>query len=151
MATNYQILLLQQDVALVDKALNNLNYSYHKVLEIELNEDMALDQFELFDSYSSRFMRMYEVLVNQLIKSILIYKRERKLTHLDNMNKAEQLGLITNAQDIDEIRKLRNMVAHEYVETEWIAIYKALLEYTPKLRKCVDLSTMYAQDIIDSH
>ena len=125
--------LLAHEIQVLDRSIDNMNYSLSKVENIDLDHNLSPDQYEIFDSFSSRFMRLYEVLFNQVIRTTLALFNELKLTNLDNMNKAEQLDLITSVSDLDEVRKLRNQVAHEYLDYEWIPIYKQLLESSKTL------------------
>ena len=109
-----------------------------KVEKIDLEADLSNDDFELFGSFSSRFLRLYEVLFNQVIRTTLGLLRESQKTVLDNMHKADQLYLITSTADLDEIRKLHNQVAHEYLQHQWIEIYKNLILFSkPLLESCL--------------
>ena len=129
--------LLRQELKVLHKSMENINYSLGKVQRIDLEADLSADDFELFDSFSSRFLRLYEVLFNRVIRTTLALLRESQPTVVDNMNKAEKLNLITSATEFDEIRKLRNQVAHEYLREKWIEIYHNLLLYTvPLLKSC---------------
>jgi len=60
-------------------------------------------------------MRPYEVLVNQVISTKLELTRERKSTQLDSIYNGEKLKLIVTANDLNEIRRLRNQIVPEYL------------------------------------
>jgi hypothetical protein len=142
--------LLTYEIQVLDRSIENIKYSISKVEKINLEHNLSEDQFELFDSFSSRFMRLYEVLFNQVIRTTLSLLNELKLTNLDNMNKAEQLDMITTVADINEVRKLRNQVAHEYLDNEWIPIYIKLLECSKTLlRSCQMTKTVIAERFPD--
>lgn len=82
---------------------------------------------------------MYEVLVNQVLRTTLQVIAEGKDTWLDNMNQAEKLGFISSRQDMNAVRELRNMVAHEYLNEEWMLIYQRLIEKSPILFTSLDM------------
>jgi len=132
----------------MDRAISNLKYSLKKAERIDLSKELSADEFELFDSFSSRFLRLYEVLVNTVIRTILIIVNESGDTYLDNLHTSEKLNLITSTKDIDEIRKLRNQVAHEYLDHEWKEIYEKLLKQAPLLLSSCTLSDTYARRLI---
>jgi len=132
----------------MDRAISNLKYSLKKAERIDLSKELSADEFELFDSFSSRFLRLYEVLVNTVIRTILIIVNESGDTYLDNLHTSEKLSLITSTKDIDEIRKLRNQVAHEYLDHEWKEIYEKLLKQAPLLLSSCTLSDTYARRLI---
>ena len=48
--------------------------------------------------------------------------RESQNTFIDMVNKAEQIELINSADDLINIRDLRNEIAHEYIEEELFEI-----------------------------
>jgi len=121
------------------RSSDNLKYSLHKAQTIELQPTMSEEEYEVLDSFSSRFMRMYEVLVNQVLRTILQVLAEGKDTWLDNMNQAEKLGFISFRQDMNAVRELRNMVAHEYLNEEWMLIYQRLIEKSPILFTSLDM------------
>lgn len=56
------------------------------------------------------------------------------------VNKAEQIELINSANDLINIRDLRNEIAHEYVEEELFEIYKQTITYTEILINNINLS-----------
>ena len=73
----------------------------------------------------------------KVVDQILSLLNELQKTNLDNLHKAEQLYLITSTDDIEEVRKLRHQVAHEYLQEQWVEIYKNLLHFAqPLLESC---------------
>ncbi len=145
---NLLLKLLKKELVTMDRAISNLKYSLKKAERIDLSKELSADEFELFDSFSSRFLRLYEVLVNTVIRTILIIVNESGDTYLDNLHTSEKLSLITSTKDIDEIRKLRNQVAHEYLDHEWKEIYEKLLKQAPLLLSSCTLSDTYARRLI---
>jgi len=145
---NLLLKLLKKELVTMDRAISNLKYSLKKAERIDLSKELSADEFELFDSFSSRFLRLYEVLVNTVIRTILIIVNESGDTYLDNLHTSEKLNLITSTKDIDEIRKLRNQVAHEYLDHEWKEIYEKLLKQAPLLLSSCTLSDTYARRLI---
>jgi hypothetical protein len=139
--------LLEHELELLARTKRKFLYSLYKVQAIQMDTVLSEEEYEVFDSFSSRFLRLYEVLVNQVIRTVLTLVNERKTTYLDNMHIAEKLRLITSVQDIDVVRKLRNQVAHAYLDEEWISIYNDLIAFAPFLLRSSDMTRQYCDDL----
>ena len=125
--------VLEKELVFLDKAFNHLEFSLEKVKKINLSDHLEDDALELLDSFATRFLRLYEVLVHQALRTVLQLLGEFEKTTIDNLNKAEKLELITSADDFNYIRLLRNKVAHEYAEDEWKEIYSEIIIYSSHL------------------
>lgn len=79
---------------------------------IEQNADLT----ERLDAFVSRFCRLQDTLGDKLLPVYLSMQLEPVGTVLDNLNRAEKLGLIPSVADWIEARTLRNSLAHEYTE-----------------------------------
>jgi hypothetical protein len=74
------------------------------------------DLIERLDAFVSRFCRLQDTLGNKLLPVYLGMQLEPVGTVLDNLNRAEKLGLIESVADWIEARSLRNSLVHEYTE-----------------------------------
>lgn len=79
---------------------------------IEQNADLT----ERLDAFVSRFCRLQDTLGDKLLPAYLKMQLEPVGTVLDNLNRAEKLGLILSVADWIEARSLRNSLVHEYTE-----------------------------------
>lgn len=79
---------------------------------IEQNADLT----ERLDAFVSRFCRLQDTLGDKLLPVYLRMQLEPIGTVLDNLNRAEKLGLISSVADWIEARSLRNSLVHEYTE-----------------------------------
>lgn len=80
--------------------------------EIEQNADLT----ERLDAFVSRFCRLQDTLGDKLLPTYLRSQLEPIGSVLDNLNRAEKLGLIPSVADWVEARGLRNNLVHEYTE-----------------------------------
>ncbi len=134
-------ILISKEYRILLKAESNLKRSLIRAKSIDLNqEDITFEQGEVLDSFSSKYMRAYEVLVNQVLRTALTLLNEYADNRRDNLNLSEKLGFISSYEDIDTIRILRNKVAHDYLEKEWLEIYGALITTAPLLILCIDMT-----------
>ena len=79
---------------------------------LEEDDDLA----ERVDAFVSRFGRLQDTLGDKLLPRYLESLGERPAAFIDNLSRAERLGLIPNAEHWLELRKLRNRMVHEYIE-----------------------------------
>lgn len=88
---------------------------------LELNE---------FEALSDRFSRSSDILTQKVLKSLFIYIQEDAVFFIDRCNLAEKMGLVKSAEDLFNIRQLRNKISHEYSNAEISDILDPLLEYS---------------------
>ena len=133
MANDNLLSLLQEELVLLHKAVHNLNYSFERQKAIIIDESLSDNDYEILDSLSARFLRVYEVLINQVLRTVLQLLGEEQQTLMDKLNKAESLSIIESADKINTIRILRNKIANEYIDEDWIPIYKSIIGSIPTL------------------
>ena len=96
-------------------------------------EDLAgllqdIDFSERVDAFVARFGRLQDLLGDKLLPAWLKAMEEAVGAVLENLDRAEKLGLIDGADDWLGVRKLRNLMVHEYidrVEILHMALYAA--------------------------
>lgn len=71
---------------------------------------------ERLDAFTSRFGRLQDMLGDKFLPNLLDALAEPKASALENLDRAEKLGLIDSANQWLEIRHLRNQMIHEYIE-----------------------------------
>lgn len=100
------------------KAIAHLEYSRNKVEKLpfhlsELNEETL----ETWESFSARFSRVADLFLSKYLRLSVESKEPGfRGTFIDCLNQAEKMGLIHQTDLWIEIRKLRNVTAHEYNE-----------------------------------
>lgn len=71
---------------------------------------------DCLEAFIGKFSRMQDTLVDKLLPQYLTAVGEKTGSALDNLNRAERLGLLGNADQWLAMRHLRNRLVHEYVE-----------------------------------
>ena len=87
-----------------------------------------IDFSERVDAFVARFGRLQDLLGDKLLPAWLKAMEESVGAVLENLDRAERLGLIDGADDWLAVRKLRNLMVHEYLdraETLHMALYAA--------------------------
>lgn len=107
----------------VNKEVTHLDYSASQVFKKEITaKNLATliedpDFSESLEAFSSRFCRLQDTIGDKLLPAWLLSAGELPKTAMDNLMKAEKLGLLSSAEQWVEIRLLRNQMVHEYIES----------------------------------
>lgn len=99
-----------------------------------------VEEAERVEAFVSRFGRLQDTLGDKLLPLYLHALGERTGAAIDNLDRAEKLGLIPSSDDWIAMRKLRNKMVHEYIEDP-ITLADALQaghDYVPVLSKVVE-------------
>jgi len=102
-----------------------------KLLTVQLNEN-----FEALEK--SLDVLNYSFITQKVFKSLFALLQENVKTIIDSANILEKLEIVDNADDILNIRELRNQIAHEYVEADLNALFMDVLRYVPAIETVVN-------------
>ena len=111
-------------------------------------EEMAskmqdIDFAERVDAFVARFGRLQDLLGDKYLPAWLRAVQEPVGTALENLDRAEKLGLVQSADAWVAVRKLRNQLVHEYVGRMDI-LHEALFQ----ANKQVNLLAFTANELI---
>lgn len=87
---------------------------------------------ERVDAFAARFARLQDTAGDRLLPELLRCLAEPVGSVLDNLDRAEKLGLLVSTTAWVEARSLRNRMVHEYVRNP-VALAEALNEAHLKL------------------
>ena len=134
--TNYEKLLEIQQRKL-KKALQYLQYSYNKVLDLpDEIENLDEESLETWESFAARFSRFSDIFLTQYLRTLVLINDPGFTGSLrDFVNQGEKLGIIDDANAWMAIRELRNMTAHDYSEKDLSNFFKLLKKECPRLLK----------------
>jgi len=92
------------------------------------------------EAFAARFGRLQDHLGEKLIPRLLMLLGETPQALLDNLNRAERLGVLENALDWLAWRKLRNRLVHEYFQdaASFAQALRQALRASPLLVRQVD-------------
>ena len=124
---------LEEHLNSLDKAMETLFYSHAKCIRIGAKDYYDLEEQESFEALASRFARDSDILTQKVLKTFYILLQEDIKTFIDVSNFLEKLNIIEKADDLLNIRELRNQIAHEYVETELPSLFAEILNHVPIL------------------
>ncbi len=88
---------------------------------------LDIDFAERVDAFLARFGRLQDLLGDKYLPAWLRAVQEPVGTALENLDRAEKLGLVQSADAWISVRKLRNQLVHEYVGRMYI-LHDALFQ-----------------------
>jgi len=106
----------------VDKEIHHLSYSARKLFnepftverakQLNTSDELA----EQLEAFTSRFCRLQDTLGDKLLPTWLDVLEEKATVAIDNLDKAEKIGVLPSVELWLELRQLRNQMIHEYIE-----------------------------------
>ena len=123
-------------LASTDQRLFANPFTRERANQLETDPDLA----ERVEAFVGRFGRLQDTLGDMLLPTLLVALGEKSSSVIDNLDRAERLGLIKSADEWMSMRNLRNQMVHEYVED--LAILTSALQtghtFTPVLIAAAD-------------
>ncbi len=107
----------------VSKEIQHLKFSATRVfdrpLDVERAATLANDEAfaERVEAFASRFCRLQDTVGDKLLPVWLQALGEKRGAVVDNLDKAEKLGMLESADRWLAIRQIRNQMIHEYIES----------------------------------
>lgn len=101
-----------QHLTTTDQRLFDTGFSLAQAMRLEAEPDLA----ERVEAFVSRFGRLQDTVGDKLLPTLLIALGEKPASVIDNLDRAERLGLLKSADEWLVMRQLRNQMVHEYVE-----------------------------------
>lgn len=99
-------------LATTDQRLFGEPFTPERASQLETNPELA----ERVEAFVGRFGRLQDTLGDKLLPVLLVALGETPAAAIDNLDRAERLGMIVSADEWMTMRKLRNQMVHEYVE-----------------------------------
>ncbi|MFC1822581.1 hypothetical protein ACFL9T_07725 [Thermodesulfobacteriota bacterium] len=137
---------LNEHLAILDRTVKALAYSYDKCRAIEKKKEYDLEEQESFEALTSRFARTSDILTQKVFKTLFLLLQEEIKTIIDAANFLEKIEIINNADDILNIREIRNQIAHEYAETDLNTLFFDVLHFVPELMKMINNVKVYYRE-----
>lgn len=74
------------------------------------------------EAFVGRFGRLQDTVGDKLLPLLITALGEKASAAIDNLDRAERLGLLRSADELMAMRNLRNQMVHEYVEDPEVLI-----------------------------
>ena len=140
---------LKENLDILDDALSWFNRSYKKCSEIGIKENYTADEFDIFETLTSRYARVVDILIQKVFRSIDAVEFEGHGTMIDVVNRAHKRRLFKSVDEIRRIKDLRNEITHEYVMEDIKNIFKETFFFAPKLMEIINSTKSYCQALFE--
>jgi hypothetical protein len=101
-----------QHLAATDQRLFGERFALEQAIRLEDDDALA----ERVEAFVGRFSRLQDTVGDKLLPLLLTMLGEKSSASIDNLDRAERLGLLKSADEWMAMRNLRNQMVHEYVE-----------------------------------
>lgn len=119
--------------------------SYNQCKDINISKSLAEDDFDKFESLTTRFARAIDFLIHKVFRSIDAYELEDGGSILDVINRAHKRNIFEFIDEIRTMKGLRNDIAHDYNDDSLTEIFLDTLTYTPSLIKLIENTQKYCE------
>jgi len=93
-------------------------FTLEQARRLEEDADLA----ERVEAFVGRFARLQDTVGDKLLPLLLSALGERPSAAIDNLDRAERLGLLSSVDEWMTMRQLRNQMVYEYVEDPVVLI-----------------------------
>ena len=107
---------------IIKKEQGYLAYSvgqlFAEPFDVNQAQRLGFDQrlAETVEAFNSRFCRLQDTVGDKLLVAWLKAVGEKSGTAIDNLDKAEKLGMLKSSDQWLDLRIIRNQMVHEYIE-----------------------------------
>jgi len=130
--------LLQSEWGLLQASVGTLELSIRKCQAIGIKDSYSFEELESFDSLTSKFNRTSDIFTQKVLRSIWILLHEPFAPYIDMINKSEKMMILRSADEMIEIRDMRNQIAHEYIPEAISDLIPEVIELTSRLIKNIE-------------
>lgn len=117
------------------QSLKYLEYSYNRTRQMPLQPSKMSDsELEAWDSFTARFARTSDIFLSKYIKAYISADDPAfEGGFVDQLKRAEKLGLLSDVAMWMEIRELRNATVHEYSDQDLEKIFEKIRRFSSHL------------------
>lgn len=116
--------LLEAHLEELASSRKHLDFSFQRVSSLPSTLDgVCDDRLESVEAFTGRFARAVDLLVNKVLRSLDRLEMKPHGTLLDVVNRAEKRGFIDSADELREMKDIRNIVAHDYAGEKLAEIF----------------------------
>ena len=103
-----------------------------------LISEYSFEDLESIDSLTSKFSRTSDIYLQKVLRSIWMLLREDTVPLIDLLNREEKLMIIVSAEELLQMRDIRNQIAHEYLPEAVPELAKEVVVMTTSLQKNIE-------------
>lgn len=141
--------LLRINLGELKQARVHLDFSFQQIrgLSCDLTH-LTEEELESVEAFCSRFARTVDLLVNKVLRSLDRVELVAQGTLIDVVNRAEKRGFIESAEDLREMKDIRNVIAHDYAGGKAGEILSFCQKQKPRLDAICNRTRDYALTVL---
>lgn len=124
--------LLKENFDGFKKSVGLLEISYKNCKSMVEKANWRSDELIELDALTSRFARTSDVFTQKVMMTLNDLEGEEKGSVIDRIHRAAALGIVTDESRMEEVRRWRNRIAHEYA-ADIAGLYRSVIQLTPEL------------------
>lgn len=138
--------LLREEIAYLNQAASHLEVSIGRCAG--LSNGGNVEELERLEALTSRFARLADILTQRVMRLVDDLELIPGGTLLDRIFQAEKRGWVPAAEQLIQIRKLRNTIAHDYAAETRTLIHDQTKALAPELLAITAKASAYAENLI---
>ena len=150
MSNELELEYFQEQLKLAKQMVVVLRYSFERaepiIQLINENAEINAEHAEILEALTARFARLNDTLTQKLFRAIDALELTDEGSLIDRFNRMEKRGIVISANELIEMRKLRNQIAHEYVIEDLMPLYGNVFVQCEILFNVMDSILTYASD-----
>ena len=115
-----------------------LQQSRNKTRQLLQQSEPSFEELESIDSLTSKFSRTSDIYLQKVLRSIWMLLREDTVPLIDLLNRTEKLMIIVSAEELLQMRDIRNQIAHEYLPEAVPELASEVVVMTTLLQKNIE-------------
>lgn len=139
--------MLREEIDSLNQAASYLQYSLDRSCKFIERQIWTPEELERLESLTSRFARLSDLITQRMMRLIDDLELTPEGSLLDRIHRAEKRGWVDKANDLIQIRELRNMIAHEYAADKMPEIFAAVATLAPQLLAVVPKIIAHAEGL----
>ena len=116
----------------------SLQQSKDKTHQSLQQSEFSFEELESIDSLTSKFSLTSDIYLQKVLRSIWMLLREDTVPLIDLLNRAEKLMIIVSAEELLQMRDIRNQIAHEYLPEAVPELASEVVVMTTLLQKNIE-------------
>ena len=116
----------------------SLQQSRDKTHQLLQQSELSFEELESIDSLTSKFSRTSDIYLQKVLRSIWMLLREDTVPLIELLNRAEKLMIIVSAEELLQMRDIRNQIAHEYLPEAVLELASEVVVMTTLLQKNIE-------------
>lgn len=124
--------LLNENFQKFRKSIELLSESYENCKPIAEKTDWDADERIGFDALTSRFARSADLFTQKVMTTLNDLEGEEKGSVIDRIHRAAALGIVEDENRMEDVRRWRNRIAHEYTE-DVSGLYRFVIQLSSEL------------------